>query len=213
MVLSLFLTVITNILGILSVSFLLRLYLTTSSVTISPGNLAYKLTLTTLLPTLTGILIRRYIKHVPELTKRFKQQLSMTSVTALMTIVWMSMNSARELILQQNIAEVFSVFLVNLAIHCFFLLGNYAILTKARNVPFAQVISLTIMANSQKSSPVAISVINIIAKSGQEKGLLMIPCLLGQLAQIFVGSFVSNYFAKQMLLEEGKQQRSKAKKN
>jgi predicted Na+-dependent transporter len=48
---------------------------------------------------------------------------------------------------------------------------------------------------SQKSSPVALSVITVIA-SGTKRGLLTIPCILGQLGQIFIGSILVNRLAK-----------------
>lgn len=41
---------------------------------------------------------------------------------------------------------------------------------------------------SQKSAPVAVTVIAYLVKSTQQQGLLALPAVVGQLAQIFIGS-------------------------
>jgi len=48
---------------------------------------------------------------------------------------------------------------------------------------------------SQKSSPVAITVISYITDNMAQKGLFVTPCIIGQLSQIFIGSLLARYFA------------------
>ena len=194
--LSLFLTVASNILGILTIPMLIELYITSGNVVINSSNLAYKLSISVLTPTIAGMFLRQCSRYIPEFTKEYKQQLSMISSAALMVIVWLTLSKSQATILQQNVGEIFLVLLANIIIHTFFLLANYFFLRYALPTAFSleQIIAVVIMA-SQKSSPVALSVINSITTSPRERGLLIIPCLLGQISQILIGSMVSNRFA------------------
>jgi sodium/bile acid cotransporter 7 len=58
--------------------------------------------------------------------------------------------------------------------------------------------------SSQKSAPVAVTVISYIASDPAVQGLLAIPCVVGQISQIFVGSAFVRHFARQV--EEYKRQ-------
>ncbi len=62
---------------------------------------------------------------------------------------------------------------------------------------------------SQKSAPVAVTVISYIASEPATQGLLAIPCVVGQISQIFVGSAIARYFAVQV--EQYKAQQRQAK--
>ena len=50
--------------------------------------------------------------------------------------------------------------------------------------------------SSQKSSPVALAVISYITQDPSKKGLMAIPCVIGQLTQIFIGSYLAKVLAK-----------------
>ena len=195
-VLSLFLTVVSNLLGILSIPLLLQLYLhNEQNVELNPATLAYRLTLTVLVPTIVGIGCRALIPGVAKLCTQYKQSLSMFSMTNLMMIVWMSLSSSRTVIFQQNPGEIVLVLLTAIIMHVLYLISQFIIVRKL--LPFVklkQAVSLIIMC-SQKSSPVALSVIAILSSSSQDAGLLTIPCILGQLSQIFIGSFLTQYLA------------------
>jgi solute carrier family 10 (sodium/bile acid cotransporter), member 7 len=56
----------------------------------------------------------------------------------------------------------------------------------------------TVVMSSQKSAPVAITVISNIAKSSAASGLMAIPCVVSQITQIFVGSALAPLFAKKV---------------
>lgn len=51
--------------------------------------------------------------------------------------------------------------------------------------------------SAQKSAPVAVTVITYLTRSGAQQGLFAVPALVGQLTQIFIGSWVARTFAKQ----------------
>lgn len=197
--LSLLLTVISNLLGVVTVPYLLSIYINnsdTSSVNIDPKILAFYMLETVLAPSILGIVVRRYSQSIKKLTTLYKQELSCFSIANLMMIVWMTLSKSRSLIFQQNPGEIIIVFLTASIQHLFYLLIHWLILTKlcCDRISKQQSISLIIMA-SQKSSPVALSVITVIA-SGTKRGLLTIPCILGQLSQIFIGSILAPRLAK-----------------
>ena len=54
-------------------------------------------------------------------------------------------------------------------------------------------VALVIMC-AQKSAPVAVTVIALVSRSASQQGLLALPALVGQLAQIFLGSFLVGAF-------------------
>lgn len=209
-IMSLFMTVISNMLGIITIPFLLQIYLSnvslgTSKVQLDPAKLAYRLTLTVLVPSIVGMLCRRYIPRVAGIVDTYKSELGMFSMANLMMIVWMSLSGARNLIFDQDPVEILVLFLVADVIHVFYLIINYLLLVKAfgHQIPLKQAISVMIM-SSQKSSPVALSVIAVVAQNTAQRGLLTIPCILGQIGQIFVGSFITGTFASWVNAESGK---------
>lgn len=207
-IMSLFMTVVSNMMGIITIPFLLQIYLANASlgaskIQLDPAKLAYRLSLTVLAPSVLGMLARRYIPHLSKWVDRYKAELGMFSIANLMAIVWMSLSGARNLIFDQNPLELLVLFLVATVIHLFYLLMNYLLLIRffAYRVPLKQAISVLIMA-SQKSSPVALSVIAVVAQSSAQRGLLTIPCVLGQIGQIFVGSLITSTFASWVAAEE-----------
>jgi len=173
--------------------------LSSGSFAVDPAGLAYKLTLSVLIPTVSGILIRRYLPCIKGVTKKFKVHLGMVSSLALVTIVWMTLSRARGIILKQNVGEIFLIFAVNIIIHVFYLTYNYVILRYlcVTRIELRQTISVVIMA-SQKSSAFALSVISSVTPLPTERGLLVIPCILGTLVQVFLGAIVSRKFAAMM---------------
>lgn len=196
-VLSLFLTVVSNLLGIVTVPFLLGIYLRNSAlVKIDPVKLAFKLTITVLIPTLFGMFIRKVIPSVPTFTKNYKTELSLLSTFNLVMIVWMALSTARNILFVQNPGEIFFVIAVAIIMHVFYLSVNALVVSKyVMNIPVKQAIAVIIMA-SQKSSPVALAVITGIPTANtQQKGLFAIPCIVGQLSQIFIGSFLAKKLA------------------
>jgi len=199
--LALLLTVLSNILGIITVPYLLKLYLSGTSANISPSDLVLKLVFEVLLPSIVGIVVRQNSTTVAAFMVKRKVEMGLFSNSNLICIVWMALSGSRETIIQQSGPEVICVLVTVIVQHCIYLTYNYNIL-RLLNVPLKQLIAVTIMA-SQKSSPVALAVIiNIDSLSSTTRGLLTIPCILGQLSQIFIGSVVSTKFKSMVELEE-----------
>jgi len=197
-IMSLFLTVVSNLLGIVTVPFLLGIYLSgTSAININPVKLAMKMTITVLVPTVVGMITRKCIAAVPAFTKTYRTELSMISTFNLVMIVWMALSSARNNLLAQNVGDVLFVLLVAVVMHVLFLVINAVMVSQyILNFEPRQAVSVIIMA-SQKSSPVALAVITSLATdTPEQKGLFALPCIIGQLSQIFIGSFIASRLAK-----------------
>ncbi len=49
---------------------------------------------------------------------------------------------------------------------------------------------------SQKSAPVAVTVITYVSRDTVQQGLLSLPAIIGQLIQIFLGAALAKYLVK-----------------
>jgi sodium/bile acid cotransporter 7 len=200
--LSLLLTVLTNALGTVTTPFLLMFYVSSvsandQSIHIDSVGLLVSLSLNVLLPTLIGILFRYfYTNSLIKFTKDYKNELSMFSTTNLAMVIWMALSKSRNLLLKQSIGDIFIVLFCVILQHLFYLCGHYLLVSKyLLNFEITQAISLIIMC-SQKSNPVALAVINGMGLNSKESGLMIIPGLLGQLSQIFIGSALVQFFQR-----------------
>ncbi|KAL4423605.1 hypothetical protein ABPG77_009192, partial [Micractinium sp. CCAP 211/92] len=134
-------------------------------------------------------------KRVKKFTADWKTTLSLFSVFNLAMIVWQSLSGARDNLFDQQ--YVFKM-------------------------PLAERIATGVM-SSQKSAPVAVTVISYLSSNISQQGLLIIPCVSGparqsppglfalpaltgqwwgQIAQIFIGSALAKYFARQVKREQ-----------
>ncbi len=197
-ILSLLLTVVSNFLGVVTVPFFLGIYLNnTKGLTVDPVLLVFKMTITVLIPSVVGIAARKYIPFVPTFTKDYKTQLSMISTSNLIMIVWMALSSARNTLLAQDIGQILFIIAIAIIQHTFYLCYNGFMTSKYLfNFPIKQAVSVIIMA-SQKSSPVALAIITSLTTDvPEQKGLFVLPCIIGQLTQILIGSFLAPRLAK-----------------
>lgn len=154
--LSLFLTISSNMLGIITVPYLLKVYLGSSNnVSLDPLSLLVKLCLSIFIPSVCGIIARRYSKSMQYIMTTYKKQVSMISNLNLACIVWMTLSSARDLLLRQNAAEIVCVIVAAGIMHLFYLFVSYLMVQYILKLNIKQAISVTIM-TSQKSSPVAL---------------------------------------------------------
>ena len=199
--LALFLTVVSNLLGILTVPPLLGLYLSSSpvtNVTIDVWSLCFKLTLTVLIPSLIGMGLRNGFLYIMKLVNTYKVYLSLFSTFNLVMIVWMALSNSQALLLQQSFLDILIIIGIAVAMHLFYLFANSIMVSKRfLNFSLRQSIAVVIMA-SQKSSPVALAIITNLQLSSDQKGFFAIPCIIGQLSQIFIGSLLARRFAKQV---------------
>jgi len=190
-VLSLCLTVSTNLIGTFTVPLLMKLCISESSGlgSIDVKTLCYKLAVTALLPTVVGFLMVAKFAWVSKKVNANKLRLSMFSSFNLHMMVWQTLSAARNILLKQSSASIGEVIGCNLGIHIF-LIFSCALISRTFRFPPSDAVAVIIMA-SQKSAPVAVTVISYVTPDIPRQGLLSLPCIVGQLVQIFVGSFVA----------------------
>eukprot|EP00192_Tetraselmis_astigmatica_P006473 CAMPEP_0117687150 /NCGR_PEP_ID=MMETSP0804-20121206/22956_1 /TAXON_ID=1074897 /ORGANISM="Tetraselmis astigmatica, Strain CCMP880" /LENGTH=440 /DNA_ID=CAMNT_0005499143 /DNA_START=94 /DNA_END=1416 /DNA_ORIENTATION=- len=205
--LALMLTVTTNVVGVFTTPLMLSLMLSlsgmdtaaTGDITFDTGALILKLILTILLPTLVGKVIRESHKAVPAWVTNHKVALSLTNNSLLIIIVWMTISSGRDQILSQGLTLLLVVG-IGIALHVAFLAFN-AVAVWALALPKAERKAVHILA-SQKTLPVAVTVLSFLPPSLGDAGLLTIPCIIGHLSQLFIDAFLvsSGSFERPFLL-------------
>ena len=109
-------------------------------------------------------------------------------------MLWMNLSSAQSILIQQSLFNIVAVLVSSISVHLIYLLFNFGIV-KLMKLPTHEGIAVLIM-SSQKSAAVAINIISYITQNSQEKGLYAIPCMIGQLTQLFVGSYLANHLEK-----------------
>jgi sodium/bile acid cotransporter 7 len=71
-------------------------------------------------------------------------------------------------------------------------------------LPLLEAIATGIM-SSQKSAPVAVTVISYVTKDVAQQGLFAIPAIVGQISQIFIGSALESFMARAVVKFKEKQ--------
>ena len=203
--LALALTVVTNLLGILTVPYLLRAVMTgspaASAIRIDPADLAIKLVFTVLVPTAVGAAARRASPRLAAWVGAHRTALSLFSHCNIICIVWQTLSAASAVLLRQRPADVFAVIAAAAGLHLAMLAAMHAIVAHGLRLAPRERVAVVIM-SAQKSAPVAVTVITYITRSAAQQGLLAIPALVGQLTQIFIGSALARALAKQVQLHE-----------
>ncbi len=193
------LTVGTNVLGVVLIPLWLKAILPSAGdagldgLDISYADIFVKLLISSLVPTVIGKLARDFIPAVTRFVKAHKTFLSLVNNTSLAMIIWQTISSGQKAIVGSDVGTFLCVIVSACIIHFIYLIFNTAVVC-AMHVPLPEAVSVVIMA-SQKSAPVAVTVITYIARDTALQGVLAVPCVVGQLIQIFVGQPLANYLA------------------
>lgn len=162
-----------------------------------------KLLLSNFVPTLLGKLLRDLVPAVGCWVKEHRVLLINNSSLAF--IIWQTLSSARDYIVNITFGTMLLVFVAALLIHLLYLAFNTAVVTALR-VPMPERVSAIIMA-SQKSAPVAVTAITYLTTDPVSQGLLSVPPVVGQLLQIFIGQPLAHFIAGKV--DAWKQQQAK----
>eukprot|EP01036_Dinobryon_divergens_P032569 gene32569-42185_t len=197
--LALLLTLTTNCLGIVTVPLAIQ-YAAGSSVSFKYAEVFLKLCFTVLLPSLLGLALRSASSSAAALAKKHKTALSLFSTSNLVCLIWQSLSAAAATLLQQSAANIAVVAVAAALLHVLLLAAMYLLTAPAvgpragwMQLRATERVALIIMC-AQKSAPVAVTVIALISRSPAQQGLLALPALVGQLSQIFLGSFLVTAF-------------------
>ncbi|EFN58255.1 hypothetical protein CHLNCDRAFT_20234, partial [Chlorella variabilis] len=188
--LALLLLVGTNALGIATMPPWLKVLLSSVDgyhVAVDALSLFTKLLATVLAPAVVGKAARELIRPVGRWATRYKQPLGMLSTVQLALIIWQTLSGAQDVLVQQSFLDIFIVIVAAVLMHGFYLAFNAAATVWVLRMPLKEAIAATIM-SSQKSAPVAVTVISYLTSDVTQQGLLAVPCIVGQLAQVCVSS-------------------------
>jgi sodium/bile acid cotransporter 7 len=185
--LALLLTVLTNTVGIFTVPFVLAQLLETfGQVQLSGGDLLIKLCFSILLPLALG----RYLQHfVTDWIRRHRTHLAMVNNVALISIPWMKFSESSERLAQIALNSLVLVVVSGLLIHVLYLILNDGVCRLLRLT--LEVRKAVVLLSSQKTLPVAMTVLTFLPGAPEEKGLIAIPCITSHLGQIFLDAIVA----------------------
>lgn len=187
MALALLLTVSTNVLGVFTVPFVLeRLLEATGKVELSGGELLWDLCLSILLPLALGRLLQQFLG---EWIGRHRARITMASNLALISIPWMKFSQSAERLSQLLLSSLALVVLSGVLIHLLYLALNDGA-SRLLRLPLEARKAVVILA-SQKTLPVAMTVLAFLPVPAEAKGLIAIPCITSHLTQIFLDAFLA----------------------
>ena len=210
---ALLLTIATNALGVFLEPYVLRFVLArgpqpddaSDVLQFNPGQVLLKMTITVLLPTVLGLGLNVGSGAVRAWVARHRTRLTLFQHANLVVIVWQTLSSAASALASQSAAGIVGIVALSSGLHVA-LLALFLFLCSSQTLglalPVRDRIAVTIMA-SQKSAPVAITLIFYLTSNPRQQGLLAVPALVGQLAQIFIGSMLTRCFLRLARAEAG----------
>lgn len=159
----------------MTVPYELKLVLSTTSastvVSVDPQNLVVKLLLTVLVPAIIGKLARDFSSTLCSFVTKHKAALSLFSTLNLAAIVWQTLSGARDTLLQQAFTSVLLVVVLGSGLHLVLLALNALVVRYLLRLPFREGVAVMIM-SSQKSAPVAVTVISYLTPNLTQQGLM-----------------------------------------
>jgi len=198
--LGLMLTVATNLLAIVTMPWTIPWTFGSVEglvVTIDGVSLLAKLLLYILLPLVLGKLINyAFNKCVAPCTKRHKLKMKLFSSFLLVMIPWMSVSKSADKFNTMTGGEVVAVFGIGIGLHLLFLVVTYGLFRKSCwRLPLAERKAAVIL-SSQKTLPVALSVITFLPVTLGSHGLMALPCIISHFCQIVMDGLVAAKWAE-----------------
>jgi sodium/bile acid cotransporter 7 len=180
----------TSILSVVTIPLWLKALLGGQSefnVAIDVGKTAWQLAVTLLLPFLAGKALRELWAPAQRFATKYKEYLGMLIVAALAFITWQSISGAQPVLIEQDALDILYLLLTVLMQHVVYLIFNGLVVGLILRLPIEEAVAVWVMA-SQKSASVAVTAISYVTLVMSAQGLMSVPCVLGQLLQIFFGS-------------------------
>lgn len=189
--LALLLTVLTNVAGIFTVPFVLaQLLETVGRVELSAQDLLVKLCLSILLPLAAGKFLRHFVHGWVD---RNRSRIALASNVALISVPWMKFSQSSERLAQIAPLSLLLLVIAGLAVHLLYLLFNQGGAWLLR-LGLEERKAVVLLA-SQKTLPVALTVLAFLPVPAEVKGLVAIPCITSHLGQIFVDAILATRWA------------------
>ena len=161
------------------------------------GQMFWQLIVTLLVPSVLGKALRELWPAAKRFAQKYKEYLGMFAVTNLAFIVWQTLSGAQSELVEQSFVNIVYIIIAAVVQHLIYLAFNALILLTVIRMPIEHGVAVWIM-GSQKSAPVAVTVITYMTTDVATQGLLSLPCVIGQLIQIFMGSAFAPFMAKRV---------------
>uniref|UniRef100_A0A0D9VGM3 Probable sodium/metabolite cotransporter BASS4, chloroplastic n=1 Tax=Leersia perrieri TaxID=77586 RepID=A0A0D9VGM3_9ORYZ len=200
--LALAMTVISNLLGIVTVPLSLAKYIGAGAGVSLPTEQLFKSLVTTLLiPIIVGKVARETSKGIAGFVDGNKQGFAVTSAILLSLVPWMQVSRSRSLLLSVQPKAFAVAVTVGVLLHFALLVFNAVALhilsqLEQRESVFArnEYARAVILVASQKTLPVLVAVVEQLRGALGESGLLVIPCVAAHINQIIIDSIVVNWW-------------------
>mmetsp|Transcript_27171 Transcript_27171/g.65383 ORF Transcript_27171/g.65383 Transcript_27171/m.65383 type:complete len:386 (+) Transcript_27171:46-1203(+) len=198
---ALLITVGSNVLGIFTIPLMLKAMLAADNIEIDPLPMLAKLAVSIIIPCAIGKFLRRF-KVVTDTLAKYKVPIGLSTHTALVIIPNLKISGSRDDITSQSGVSLLVCVLFGLLLHSVFLVFNYTVACAAR-WPLDIRKSVVIM-TSEKTLPVAMTVLAFFPTSVGDPGFIAIPCIISHFSQLMMDSVLASHWAdvKETLKEE-----------
>ena len=190
--LGLLLTVVTNLLGIVTMPLMLLLTFLNvgknTSVQIDVGILLYKLSLYIALPLCIGKLIQSYSNKTRVFVNKHKIGMKLFSSFLLVMVPWMKVSTSVDKMNTVDVGSIIACLGIGTAIHLIYL-GINLIGTKSLNLKIPERKAVVLLA-SQKTLPVSVTIIDFLPDAMGSKGVMVLPCILAHFVQILIDGYI-----------------------
>ncbi len=109
-------------------------------------------------------------------------------------IIWQTLSGARAVLIAQRVTNILVIVAVGILQHLVYLAFN-ALVVLCLRLQAREAVAVLII-TSQKIAPVAVTVIAYITSDTSLQGLLSVAAIIGQLAQIFMGTVLVHFLSK-----------------
>ncbi|CAM9186999.1 unnamed protein product [Chrysoparadoxa australica] len=195
--LALLLTVVSNLVGVVSVPYWLKVALSSSGdasgVKIDAVGLIVKLVVSVLIPLIIGKAARELVDGMKPWVTSHKPWLSVTSNGSLVFIVYQTLCRAADDLKSLSAATIFMIIACGIAVHLIYLSINWPMANVVLHLPVREMKAVVLM-GSQKTLPLSITIISFLGVLGTE-GFMTIPCIIGHMSQLFIDSCIQTKWA------------------
>mmetsp|Transcript_20662 Transcript_20662/g.43997 ORF Transcript_20662/g.43997 Transcript_20662/m.43997 type:complete len:343 (+) Transcript_20662:45-1073(+) len=200
--LAVFLTTVTNLLGVLTMPFsVTQIFATT--VPIKPMEMLFELLWLTLAPLCIGMALRRWVSPLRNFAKANKKPLGLSQNSCILTVVWLMTSGAREKIVSSAPSDLASCAFLAASVHLVYRVVGYLAATGAQ-LPAREWVTIVLMC-SQKSLPVCVSVLSALPPSlRKNSGVMIVPCIMAHAAQLIIDSILAVRWQQPDPVEEQK---------
>eukprot|EP00240_Pyramimonas_obovata_P004112 CAMPEP_0118921850 /NCGR_PEP_ID=MMETSP1169-20130426/990_1 /TAXON_ID=36882 /ORGANISM="Pyramimonas obovata, Strain CCMP722" /LENGTH=343 /DNA_ID=CAMNT_0006862641 /DNA_START=403 /DNA_END=1434 /DNA_ORIENTATION=- len=198
-VLALMITVGSNLLGILTVPFMLGLVLDGADVTLDAPALLLKLCLTIFLPLVLGKVFRDSFEAVPKFLAANKVIMGMVNNGSLAFVVFQVASRSSKAITSVPAERIFPIIGAGILLHALYFTFN-GVMTEMMQrlgfMPWKERKAVWLL-TSQKTLPVSMTILTYLAEEEVgEHGLIAIPMIIGHLSQLFIDAYIANVWAE-----------------